>query len=186
MMLAVDGDGNPRWEATRQYSGPKEDFAYEAALRIADGKLTLDGLKDHIVSVANSAFLAKGGTKKLRTLNDVKAALGGSAKDWFHELKRVIENPGGLEEIIAQKGKGLTALSRKYGAVQAQRRKGFSRSAPSHSIKDLVSILSRLAKSIDSFENSEVVAATLKKIAADSQEYRQILAKTKLKDGPVK
>ena len=184
-MLAVDENGNPRWEAARQCNGPKEDFAFEAALRIFDGKLTLDELKDHIVSVANSTFQARGGSKRLKTLNDVRAALGGSAKDWFHELKRVAEKSGGLEEIIAQKGQGLTALSRKYGAVQAQRRKGFSKPAPSHSIKDLMSILSRLANAIDNVDSAEVISSTLEKVAADSREYRQILAKINPKTRPI-
>lgn len=175
-MLAVDENGTPRWDSARQRSGPKEDFAYEAALRISNGQLTLNQLKDHIISVANTTFQSNGGSKDLTTLNDVKDTLGGSAKDWFHELKRVVEHPQGLEEIIERKGKNLTALSRKYGPIQAQRRKGFSRALPSHAIKNLIEILSRISTQIDYSHDRERTSAITRKSQNDIKVYRQWLA----------
>lgn len=176
MMLAVDEDGTPRWEAARQRNGPKEDFAFEAALRIADGKLTLNQLKAHIISVANATFKSNGGSKTLITLNDVKEALGGSAKDWFNELKRVADHPDGIDEIIERKGKNLTALSRRYGPVQAQRRKAFSKSVPSHSMKDLIDTISRISAEIDRLDDLKLVSTVVEKAGNDLREYRRLLA----------
>jgi len=142
MNLLIDPTtGFPRWEASAQTRGPKEAFALGSALRLKSGELSLDKLKDQIIDAANMVWCKQGQNERLDTLNDVKARIGKSAKDWYFEIQRVFEKPELLQMLIDNEGRGLTAISRRAGPIQAQRKKGFSHQRPILAIDELIMTL---------------------------------------------
>jgi len=138
-LLIDPSTGAPRWDAAETRKQPKEEFAFEAARRLQRGELSLDDLKDQIIAAANEEWKRRGNRSRLHTLNDVKDSIGKSGKDWFFEIQRVSQHSALLERLVSQGGRGLTALSREAGPIQAQRRKGFS--DESSVIKELISTL---------------------------------------------
>lgn len=163
--------GTPRWEAAEMRTHPKEEFALEAARRFLQGKLSLEDLKDQIIAAANEEWERRGNRSQLHTLNDVKDRIGKSAKDWFFEFQRVSQHLALLERLVAQEGRGLTALSREAGPIQAQRAKGFS--DDSSVIKELVSTLeiARRALANSDIDHAELIRECRKDLA----KYRSLL-----------
>ena len=149
MNLLIDpATGSPRWDAAEQKLAPKESFAFEAARRLQAGSMSLEELKKQIIAAANHEWHKRGNKGLLETLNDVKARIGKSGKDWFFEIQRVCEKPELLQKLIDQKGRGLTALSRVAGPVQAQRRKGYSDKGSTAIMKDLIDVLEQARRRI--------------------------------------
>lgn len=147
MNLLIDpSTGAPRWDAAEMRTHPKEEFALEAARRFLRGEMSLEALKEQIIAAANFEWECRGNRSQLHTLNDVKDHIGKSGKDWFFEFQRVSQYPALLERLVVQEGRGLTALSREAGPIQAQRRKGFSDDCSV--IKELVSTLEIARKAI--------------------------------------
>ena len=147
MNLLIDpATGAPRWDAAEMRTQPKEEFALEAARRLLSGKTSLEDLKDQIIDAANVEWRRRGNRSRLNTLNDVKDNIGKSGKDWFFEIQRVSQAPLLLERLVAQEGRGLTALSREAGPIQAQRCKGFS--GKGSIIKELVATLEIARRSL--------------------------------------
>lgn len=176
MNLCIDSaTGLPRWNFSDQKLGPKEAFAFEAARRLKAHKLTLEQLKMQIIAAANMEWASRGNIGELATLNDVKAKIGKSGKDWFFEIQRVAARPDLLEILIEQEGRGLTALSRLAGPTQAQRRKRYA--APNNTIviRELVEVLEHLRRAL---ENSNQLAAdVLVTCDTDLSKYQKILSK---------
>lgn len=174
MNLLIDKEtGEPRWNATSLRNGPKEDFAFEAAKRLASGKLTLELLRNQIIEAANIEWSRQGRTGSLENLNEVAEFLGKSGKSWFFEMQRVASHPDLIALLIAQEGRGLTALARKAGPIQAQRRKGFSDLGPDNILKDLIDTLST-ARRISA--TNKALANKLQEVcASDLLKYRRLL-----------
>lgn len=147
-LLIDPGTGFPRWHAASNRLGPKEDFALEAGSRLLDGRLDLDELKDQIIQAGNDELVRRGFAGHLRTLNDVKEHIGKSGKDWFFELQRVCQQESLLQKLVEQQGRGLTALARQAGPVQAQRRKGFASNDAITQIRDLIEVLDKVRSAI--------------------------------------
>ncbi|NII58326.1 hypothetical protein [Sphingomonas aerolata] len=172
MNLLIDPTtGFPRWEASAQTKGPKEEFALGSALRLKSGELSLEKLKNQIIDAANLVWCKQGKSERLNTLNDVKANLGKSAKDWYFEIQRVFERPELLQLLIDNEGRGLTAISRRAGPIQAQRKKGFSHQRPILAIEELIMFLREVQLHI---EDGEVCEAQL------TLECKKDLAKYKI------
>lgn len=179
MNLLIDvATGDPRWNISSQKLGPKEDFAFEAALRLQAGKLTLDQLKSQIIAAANIEWARRGNKIALKTLNEVKEKIGKSGKDWFFEIKRVHARPELLQELIDQQGRGLTALARRAGPIQAQNRKGFRNAGNPTVVLDLIKILEELRRAVGT---SSIAAETvLMECKSDLEKYENLLKSFKL------
>ncbi len=178
MNMLVDPEtGAPRWDAASRKLGPKEDFAFEAALRLQSGKTTLDCLKADIIEAANIEWSKRGKKGRLHTLNNVKEAIGKSGKDWFFEIQRVAQSESLLQELIDQEGRGLSSLSRRAGPIQAQSRKGFGNPRTATSVKDLSELLDEIRRAIVSREIS--FEPFLREIAKDLAKYRQLLEESR-------
>ncbi len=177
--LALDEEGQPRWESAMQLRGPKADFAFEAAQLMQAGKLTLEGLKEQIVEAANVTFRSRGGFGDLGTLNDVKKMLGGSAKDWYFEFQRVAANPEGLAEIIANEGSQLTALARRYGPIQAQRSKGFAYAGPEIALKELAEAVLKIRQQTKNSNDWETLTRLSVRVEKDLSYYNKVCVKMK-------
>jgi hypothetical protein len=175
--LALDDEGQPRWESSMQLRGPKADFAFEAAQLMQAGRLTLDDLKEQIIEAANLSFKSRGGLADLETLNDVKRMLGGSAKDWFFEFQRVAAHPEGLTEIIDNEGSNLTALARRYGPIQAQRRKGFANDGPDLALKELAETILLIRTQAKKSKNINDLTDLSIRVQSDLSLYAKILGK---------
>lgn len=166
--------GAPRWNAASEQLGPKEDFAFEAASRLLDGSLTLDDLKDQIIKAANYEMVRRGEIGKLLTLNDVKQHVGKSGKDWYFELQRVSQHNELLQILMNQEGRGLTALARKAGPIQAQRRKGYADRSVIAEIRDLIDVLEELKSGVrDGVIRSQSISSMC---SEDAAKYRALLA----------
>jgi hypothetical protein len=174
MNLLIDPvTGCPRWDASSQSATPKEDFALETARRLQSGAMSLETLKDQIIAAGNLEWATKGGKGELKTLNDVKDKIGKSGKDWFFEIQRVADHPELLQELIDQEGRGLTALSRRAGPIQAQRRKGHSDPCSTTLIRDLISVLEKTRQAI--LDQKVLSQPILSQCAADLAKYRAFL-----------
>ena len=165
--------GEPRWNAAETRHGPKEDFALEAAKLLSAGTMTLERLRQDIIKAANFEWRSQGKSGSLFTLNDVEAFIGKSAKGWFFEMQRVAARPGFLDQLIEQEGRGLTALARKAGPVQAQRRKGFAGKGPDILIKELIEILTVARRT--AVANPQLSKSLRQECAADLAKYRNLL-----------
>ena len=174
MNLLIDPTtGEPRWNAAEIKLGPKEDFSLEASKRLSAGTMTLEGLRSEIIGAANLEWTSKGKPGSLYTLNDVEAFIGKSAKRWFFEMQRVAARPEFLDQLIELEGRGLTALARKAGPVQAQRRKGFADKGPDNLIKELIEILTTARRA--ALANPPLGKFLRQECAADLAKYRSLL-----------
>lgn len=179
MNLLIDvATGDPRWNISSQKLGPKEDFALEAALRLQARKLTLDQLKSQIIAAANIEWARRGNTAALETLNEVKEKIGKSGKDWFFEIKRVHAQPEILQELIDQQGRGLTALARRAGPIQAQQRKGFRNAGNPTVILDLIKVLEDLRRAVGT--SSPAAEQALIVCKSDIAKYETLIKALKL------
>ena len=174
MNLLIDPiTGSPRWDASAQSASEKVSFAFETARRLQSGAMSLEQLKDQIIAAGNLEWTRKGGIGNLKTLNDVKDKVGKSGKDWFFEIQRVADQPELLQALIDQEGRGLSALSRRAGPIQAQRRKGHSNPGNATQISDLISVLEMARRAIlDQEIDSQPV---LSECATDLRKYRSLL-----------
>ena len=165
--------GIPRWDAFAQSASAKESFAFETARRLQSGAISLEQLKDQIIAAGNLEWTRKGGIGDLKTLNDVKDKVGKSGKDWFFEIQRVADQPELLQALIDQEGWGLSALSRRAGPIQAQRRKGHSNPGNATQVSDLISVLEIARRAIlDQKIDSQAI---LSECATDLKKYRALL-----------
>lgn len=165
--------GIPRWDASAQSASAKESFAFETARRLQLGAISLEQLKDQIIAAGNLEWTRKGGIGDLRTLNDVKDKVGKSGKDWFFEIQRVADQPELLQALIDQEGRGLSALSRRAGPIQAQRRKGHSNPGTATQVSDLISVLEVARRAI--LDQKIASQPILFECATDLRKYRALL-----------
>lgn len=174
MSVVIDSETrDPRWSTAQAKRAPKEDFALQAAKKLRAGRMTFDELKEKIIEAANAEWKRKGGRSTLGSLKQVERHVSASAKGWFFELQRVFQAPHLIDQLIAQEGRGLTALSRKAGPFQAQRRKGFADAGPDVLIRDLTDVLAiarRKAKL-----NPNLSDALILQCAEDLKKYRALL-----------
>ena len=126
-----------------------DNFAFEAAKRLKKGSLHVDDLKQTIINAANEARLAQGAPPSLLSMKDVQLHGGATAYMWFEELKRVSQHEDCLDELIQNKGRGLSTLYKRIGPSQAQRRKGFSHPTGRYKL-----ICDRVCKGIAALESA--------------------------------